>query len=506
MKNYKIVIGRKNVAKLDSSKLNVVPARFHPYLIDLNPVIANSKSLLHINGRDKEINRIYNCLLSGLKSKVVLLGEHGVGKTAIIQKLIYNVVVRKQCPKELKNSHFLYLDVDLLTLIAQKSPKKLEKIINFILTYSGIVLYIDNIHLVETSEVMSYYFSCLVKHPNVKIIGATTEEEYYGYFQVDTKTRAHLEPIYINEPKHREISPMIKDVVKDLGSKYKVDISPRLINYVVNVSDAFITELCNPAIALEIIEKAMIVAKRKHRKEVTKKDINSNFNFNYDMYKRMSAEDKKSTAYHEAGHFLVNYLSENIINLKTSAITIVPAENYLGVTTFDFEYEKQINLSKDYFVDNIAVALAGRAAENLLAGKDSSDKYTSGASQDLRDATETARKIITEYGMIDDVGKNMTYFPRGDVSDLFLLSEDIKNKIDKETTSLVQGAYSRAEKILNDNFVLLDRIANALLINDVLDEIDLKQICNDEASKKMKKDRKEFRHNNVINQNKKIDL
>lgn len=292
---------------------------------------------------------------------------------------------------------------------------------------------------------------------------------------------------------------MIKDVVKGLVSKYNVNISPRLINYVVNVSDAFITELCNPAITLEIIEKAMIVAKRKHRKEVTKEDINTNFNFNYDMYKKMSVDDKKSTAYHEAGHFLVNYLSENISNLKTSAITIVPAEDYLGITTFDFEYEKQINLSKDYFIDNIAVALAGRVAENLLIGENSSDKYTSGASQDLMDATETARRIITEYGMIDDFGKNMTYFPRGDISDLFLLSEDIKNKIDKETSKLVQEAYTRAEEILNDNFVLLDRIANALLSNDVLDEIDLKQICHDEADKKMKRERKEFRINNNNN-------
>lgn len=87
MKNYKLVIGRKNVEKLDMSKLNVVPARFYPYLIDLNPAVASSKDLENLNGRDKEINRIYNCLLSGLKSKVVLLGEHGVGKTAIIQNL-----------------------------------------------------------------------------------------------------------------------------------------------------------------------------------------------------------------------------------------------------------------------------------------------------------------------------------------------------------------------------------------------------------------------------------
>ena len=450
MKNYKLVIGRKNVEKLDMSKLNVVPARFYPYLIDLNPAVASSKDLENLNGRDKEINRIYNCLLSGLKSKVVLLGEHGVGKTAIIQKLIYNVVVRKQCPKELKNSHFLYLDVELLIneIIAKKSAKRLNSIIKFILTYSGIVLYIDNIHLVESFYVMSYYFSLLVKHPNIKIIGATTEKEYFEYFQIDTKTRAHLETIYINEPKHKEMYPMIKNVVKNLVSKYNVEISPRLINYVVNVSDAFITELCNPAITLEIIEKAMIVAKRKHRKEVTKKDINTNFNFKYDMYKKMSAEDKKTTAYHETGHFLVNYLSENIKNIKTS-------------------------------------------------------KYTSGAAQDLRQATDIARRIITEYGMADDLGKNMTYFP-GDVSDLFLLSENIKNKIDEETSKLVQEAYSRAENLLKNNLVLLDRIANELLNNDVLDEIDLNQICHDEADKNMKQERKNFRHkhNNITSTSK----
>lgn len=491
MKNYKLVIGRKNVEKLDMSKLNVVPARFYPYLIDLNPAVASSKDLEN--------------LISGLKSKVVLLGEHGVGKTAIIQKLIYNVVVRKQCPKELKNSHFLYLDVELLIneIIAKKSAKRLNSIIKFILTYSGIVLYIDNIHLVESFYVMSYYFSLLVKHPNIKIIGATTEKEYFEYFQIDTKTRAHLETIYINEPKHKEMYPMIKNVVKNLVSKYNVEISPRLINYVVNVSDAFITELCNPAITLEIIEKAMIVAKRKHRKEVTKKDINTNFNFKYDMYKKMSAEDKKTTAYHETGHFLVNYLSENIKNIKTSAITIVPAEDYLGVTTFDFEYEKQINLSKDYFIDNISVYLAGRVAENILLGKNSSDKYTSGAAQDLRQATDIARRIITEYGMADDLGKNMTYFP-GDVSDLFLLSENIKNKIDEETSKLVQEAYSRAENLLKNNLVLLDRIANELLNNDVLDEIDLNQICHDEADKNMKQERKNFRHkhNNITSTSK----
>ena len=85
---------------------------------------------------------------------------------------------------------------------------------------------------------------------------------------------------------------------------------------------------------------------------------------------------------------------------------------------------------------------------------------------------------------------------------LFTTSDDwciIRTEIDKETSKLVQEAYTRAEEILKDNFVLLDRIANALLSNDVLDEIDLQQICHDEADKKMKRERKEFRTNNNNN-------
>lgn len=185
--------------------------------------------------------------------------------------------------------------------------------------------------------------------------------------------------------------------------------------------------------------------------------------------------------------------------MKTTAITIVPAEDYLGVTTFDFEYEKQTNLTKDYFIDNIAVDLAGRAAEIILLGENNSEQYSSGASQDLKSATETARQVIAEYGMVDGLGKNMTYFP-GDISDLFLISDDIKNKIDEETSKLVNEAFVRATDLLNENILVLERIASELLKNDVLDEIDLKRICNDEADKIMKEERKKFRKNNIKRQ------
>ena len=136
----------------------------------------------------------------------------------------------------------------------------------------------------------------------------------------------------------------------------------------------------------------------------------------------------------------------------------------------------------DYFIDNIATDLAGRVAETLMHGNANSSKFTSGAYSDLKNVTQTARDIITEYGMIDSVG-NMTVFCNYDLSDLALLSEERKQLIDKETQKLINMAYRRAESILMENRKLLDAIANALLENEVLDEKDLDSLCNQNANK-----------------------
>ena len=270
---------------------------------------------------------------------------------------------------------------------------------------------------------------------------------------------------------------MISEYVEILAKAHNVEISEDVVNYAISVSGAFDSELSNPGLAVNILEKSMIIANRHKHKEVTKKDINSNFNFNYELYRKMSAEDKKITAYHEAGHFIVSKLSENIRNFKTTAITIVPAENFLGVTMFEFEPEKQTSCDSDYFIDNIATDLAGRVAETILQGDDKNSKLTSGAYSDLKNATQTARNIVTEFGMIENCGQNMTYFCNYDLSDFVLLSEERKQLIDKETEKLIEIAYDRAHTILTQNRKLLDLIAKELLTNEVLDEKDLDRLC-----------------------------
>lgn len=462
--------------KKDISRCNVCPKSFYPFLYDLNPYI-NVKSC-DFRGREKEVERIYNCLLKKSKANAILLGEHGVGKNAIINTIMYNVITKK-APKEIQNFHFLYLDLPCIlnSLSSRWVERKLNSIFEFLEKYSNLVLVIHQIHMMEYSLVLSNIFAKLVRLSNVKIIGTSTEEEFYECFEFDTRTRARLEIINVKEPTSKKLYPMIIARVKSLEKQYRVRINRDLIDYISFVSAAFQTELCNPELTLNTIEKSMIVSKRKGLKEVSKECINSNFNFNYELFSKISMEDKKIIAYHEAGHFIVSKMSENIHNLHTTAITIVPAEDFLGVTMFEYEYEKQTSLDMEYYVDIIASDLGGRIAENILLAETSKKKYTSGACQDLINATNTAREIVTKYGMAQNIGENMAYLNDFDFTNLYLLSDDIKNKIDEETKSIINTANGRATQILEANKDLLERIANELIKNQVLDYKDLDLIC-----------------------------
>ena len=459
---------------------NIVPNKYQDFFTDMNHQLSEYEIDVY-RGREIEVHRVFNCLLKSINPNLIILGEHGVGKTAVVNSVVHHVTKRK-CPKELRKYHFIYWDIE--KSLAKLSPEstKISKIheefFDFLASYSNLVLVIDQVHLVTTSDLLMYYFSALLKNSNVKVIGICTEIEFYSYFATQTKIFSIVETITISEPKSKEIYPMIYDYINVLINLHKVFISEEMVNYIVSVSNAFqTTSISNPGLALNFIEKSMIVAKRHKHSTVLKEDINSNFNFNYKLYNAMSGEDKKVTAYHEAGHFIVSKMSENIKNYKITAITIVPAENFLGVTLFEFEPEKQTFCDLDYFIDNIATDLAGRVAETILNGNANSSKFTSGAYSDLKDATQTARDIVTEYGMIDSVG-NMTVFCNYDLSDLALISEERKKLIDTETQKLINKAFCRAQDILMKNRELLDAIANALIENDVLDEKDLDSLCN----------------------------
>jgi cell division protease FtsH len=181
----------------------------------------------------------------------------------------------------------------------------------------------------------------------------------------------------------------------------------------------------------------------------------------------MTDEDKRVTAYHEAGHALVALLSEH--SDPVHKVTIIPRGMALGVT-LTMPVEDRYGLSKDQIVAQIRHAMGGRAAEDLVF-----DQFTTGASNDLKQATELARRMICSYGMSDRIGP--VSFADDD-HDVFLGRDFVQRKdyserkaqeIDEEVHEILTAMYDAARSLLSEHRDVLDRISEALLERETLD-------------------------------------
>jgi cell division protease FtsH len=188
----------------------------------------------------------------------------------------------------------------------------------------------------------------------------------------------------------------------------------------------------------------------------------------------MSEEEKKTTAYHEAGHALVAALIPEADPIHK--VTIIPRGMALGVTQLLPESERYSH-SKKYVEAMIAVKMGGRIAEELFL-----NQITSGARDDLEKATELARKMVCEWGMSDRLGpmtfgrKEEQVFLGRDIVHQQDYSEDTAIKIDGEVKRIAERNYERAKELLTKNRPLLQRVAETLLEREVLDAEEVKMV------------------------------
>ncbi len=182
----------------------------------------------------------------------------------------------------------------------------------------------------------------------------------------------------------------------------------------------------------------------------------------------MTEEEKKNTAYHEAGHALVALHCEASDPIHKA--TIIPRGRALGMV-MRLPERDEYSISREKMHDNLAIAMGGRVAEELIFGY---DKVTSGASGDIQQATSLAKNMVTKWGLSDKLGPLM-YDENQD--EVFLghsvarhqsMSEETARMIDQEVRAIVDKAYQRATKILKDNLDDLHKLTNALLEHETL--------------------------------------
>ena len=227
-------------------------------------------------------------------------------------------------------------------------------------------------------------------------------------------------------------------------------------------SGADIANVCN---------EAALFAARKGRELVTHQDfLDAVDRIIGGLEKRtkiISEDEKKTIAFHEAGHAVVSWLVEHASPLVK--VSIVPRGQSLGAAWYLPE-ERQITTT-DQILDEMCAALGGRAAESVVF-----DKISTGALSDLEKVTKQAYALVTVYGLNERIGNISFYDSRGEQSFTKPYSEDTARIIDEEVSKIIEAAYDRAKTILSNNLEKLTALAESLLKNEVIFKEDVERI------------------------------
>ena len=201
------------------------------------------------------------------------------------------------------------------------------------------------------------------------------------------------------------------------------------------------------------------------------------------LSKVIKPEDKKLTAYHEAGHALVATLLPDAD--KVQKITIIPRGRAGGYNFFDTQ--DRTTKTKSEFLAEIAVYYGGYTVEQIVFGQ-----MSTGASNDLQQATGIARKMVMKYGMSDlgpvsfDEDKGMNYLGKDIMQDTKHYSEETSKKIDQEISKIINDSYEVCRKTIMENRTYLDIIANALIDKEVLEYEEFAELVYDILPQKEK--------------------
>ena len=219
-----------------------------------------------------------------------------------------------------------------------------------------------------------------------------------------------------------------------------------------------------------LLNEAAIIAAKKEQDFITTKDIEeANLKVMMGNEKRskvMSAEEKKLTAYHEAGHAIAAKVVDKTQSVTT--VSIIPRGRAGGFTMYQPESDIRMYASRNEMLNNIIVMLGGRVAEAIML-----NDISTGASNDIERATALARDMVVKYGMSDSIGP-VSYDSGGEV---FLgrdyghaknYSENTASAIDNEVKSIIHNQYVKAEEILTEHKEQLECVANLLLEKETI--------------------------------------
>jgi cell division protease FtsH len=267
--------------------------------------------------------------------------------------------------------------------------------------------------------------------------------------------------IYVDMPDVNERKAIFKVHLKPIKTDKTIDID-LLSKQTPGFSGADIANVCN---------EAALFAARKRKNSVSHTDFNEAVDrIVGGLEKRsrvISDTEKKTIAFHEAGHAIVSWLLKYASPLMK--VSIIPRGKSLGAAWY-LPHERQITTTEQIFHEMCA-AMGGRAAEKIIF-----NKISTGALSDLEKVTKQAQAMVTVYGLNAKIGNVSYYDSRGEQSFTKPYSEATARIIDEEVSKVIEQAYTKAQEILNLNKNKLKELAEALLKDEVIFKVDVERI------------------------------
>lgn len=237
---------------------------------------ASEKAFDPVIGREEEIKKIIEILCRRIKNNPLLIGEAGVGKTAIIEQLAHLISIG-QVPPILKNKRIISLDMATTvagTKYRGEFEERIQKIIKEIENTKDIILFIDEIHTLvgaggaEGAIDASNILKPALSRGQIKCIGATTTAEYKKYIEKDRALERRFQKIEIEEPTNEELTKILTGLKKIYEKHHKVKISSEIIKCIVNLSNKYLYDRKQPDKAIDVLDEVCSKVNLKETKEM----------------------------------------------------------------------------------------------------------------------------------------------------------------------------------------------------------------------------------------------